>query len=142
MADDSAGAVFLARSLGFAREEKPVTLNLEAASQGEQAEHQQPSPSDAGKREADAAERAKNREAVAAAQPARQEREDKDKLTTLKRDLGVLNAEKVTMPQPDRSERRSLPALTFLSCTRARGGISLAQEAVPRYRCWAISSGL
>ena len=91
VAADSTGLVFLARSLGFDKEEKPVALNLEATAQREQTERQQAAATDAAKREAEAAELAKTREAAAATEQTRQAREDKDKLTTLKGELAVLN---------------------------------------------------
>ena len=80
VAEDSAGVVFLARSLGFDKQEKPVALNLEAAAQRELAERQQSEASQAA-----------NREAAAAAEQAGQAREDKQKLTTSKGELAALN---------------------------------------------------
>ena len=133
VAADSTGMVFLARSLGFDKEEKPVALNLEATAQREQTERQQAAATDAAKREADAAELAKTREAAAATEQVRQVREDKDKLTTLKGELAVLNTKIETERARWQTATNTINRLTNNKRTPVQEG------SQPYYQCLAAS---
>jgi hypothetical protein len=133
VASDSTGVVFLARSLGFNKEEKPVDLNLAATAQREQAVHQQAAAADTAKRDTDAAELAKTREAAAAVEQARQARDDKDKLTTLKGELAVLNTKIETERSRWQTATNTINRLTNNKRTPVQEG------SQPYYQCLAAS---
>ena len=133
VAADSTGMVFLARSLGFDKEEKPVALNLEATAQREQTERQQSAVTDAAKREADAADLTKTREAAAAADQAKQAREVKDKLTTLKGELAVLNTNIETERARWQTATNTINRLTNNKRTPVQEG------SQPYFQCLAAS---
>jgi hypothetical protein len=133
VAADSTGVVFLARSLGFNKEEKPVALNLETTAQHEQIEREQADSSAVAKRESDAAEMVRSNEAAAAAEQAKQAREDKEKLTNLKGELAALNTKIETERDRWQTATNTINRLTNFKKTPVKEG------SQAYYQCLAAS---